>query len=123
MSKSVCARSQASVKIKHNFIGEVVERPRKQRGQKTMSKPKHSRQTQGRLSDLVKAAHKAGAQVSVSLVPKTKPIWHVSYIASTGKVVAMDVITELGVMEIVARMLNLEATSINIQRGHYGEVA
>lgn len=81
------------------------------------------RRVKPRLSELVEVAHKAVAQVSVSLVPKTKPMWHVSYIASTGKVVAMDVITELGVMEIVARMLNLEAASINIQRGHYGEVA
>ncbi len=81
------------------------------------------RQRKTTLKDVVAAAHAAGAKVSVSLEPKTKPYWHVSYIASTGKLMSFDVVTGLGAVEMVARMINLDATSISIQRGQLNEVA
>lgn len=75
-----------------------------------------------RLSDLVKAAHEAGAKVSVSLEPKTKPYWHISYIEE-GQVRNQGVMTELGVVATVARCLTLGATSISIMAGSLKEVA
>lgn len=75
-----------------------------------------------RLSDLVKAAHEAGAQVSVSLEKKTTKMWHVSYIAPSGRVIAHDVAARLMAMEVVARALNLNTPSISIQL-HYCDVA
>jgi len=71
-----------------------------------------------RLSDMVKAAHNAGVQVSVSLEPKRKPYWQVAHQYADGGLSSVSLTSQLGVVQMVARLLDAEGvTTINIMAG------
>ncbi len=79
-----------------------------------MSKP---RKVKPRLSDLVKAARNAGAHVEVSLKPRQKPYWQVSYLNPNGQISSLSVTSELGVVQMVERLLDSETITISVMRG------
>jgi hypothetical protein len=76
-----------------------------------------SLQRRVRLSDVVKAARDAGAEVPVSLQPKETIYWQVAYRSKYGTLHSGSVTSQLGAVGWVANLLDNDAENISVMRG------